>query len=77
MKTKARAKGCECMDCGFDIGSEPGHYYMLQADLWASINPRIEGMLCIPCLERRLGRKVCDDDLQSLPLKCLNGCCAS
>jgi hypothetical protein len=31
-------------------------YYMLRNEVWAHVNPDIDGQLCISCVEHRLGR---------------------
>lgn len=56
-----------CLDCGIDTG-EIDHYYMIHDELWLSVNPNSEGMLCYPCLEERLGRKLTYDDFKDVPL---------
>jgi hypothetical protein len=52
--------GFDCLDCGIDTSD--GQYYMLHNWLWQKINPDIQGMLCIPCAETRLGRKLVRED---------------
>ena len=46
-----------CLDCGQDT-AQLHEYYMLRDDLWRQINPTIDGMLCIGCVEKRLGRRL-------------------
>lgn len=36
--------------------------YRLLDELWARVNPAIEGMLCLECVEKRLGRQLTPDD---------------
>ena len=55
-----------CMDCGVDI-LEIKEFYMIHDELWAQINPQLEGLLCIGCVEKRLGRKLKPEDF--LPYK--------
>ena len=50
-----------CLDCKTDT-SEIGEYYMIQFDLWKQIHPADKGMLCIGCVEKRLGRILCGKD---------------
>ena len=44
-----------CLDCGKDTYRSQ-EYYMLLYKIWRSIHPAIDGMLCLDCAERRLGR---------------------
>src|ERR1700688_1243287 len=46
-----------CLDCGIDT-FKIDHYYMVHDRLWLRANPRNNGMLCLFCLEVRLGRRV-------------------
>lgn len=49
-----------CHDCGHDT-LRMGEYYMVHDDLWWSVVGE-EPMLCIGCLERRLGFKLESSD---------------
>jgi hypothetical protein len=49
-----------CVDCGIDC-EEIGEGYMVRDDLWPI--GKDDGMLCIGCLERRLGRRLMRQDL--------------
>jgi hypothetical protein len=55
--------GFGCMDCGCDTRDNE-HYYMVADGLWRSVNPKMDGMLCLPCLENRLGRSLYARDFQ-------------
>jgi hypothetical protein len=44
-----------CLDCGINTDAID-EYYMLQNEVWAQVNPGIDGQLCISCVEHRLGR---------------------
>jgi hypothetical protein len=44
-----------CLDCGVNT-SEIDEYYMLHDPIWHQANPNDDGMLCIGCVESRLGR---------------------
>jgi|RhiMetdeSRZDD1v2_1073273.scaffolds.fasta_scaffold62997_4 hypothetical protein len=46
-----------CIDCGIDTTDE---YYMVKDDVWPIGGD--DGMLCIGCLENRLGRTLIVDD---------------
>ena len=57
-----------CMDCGKDCFIHPIDYYMLRHELWKTINPQVKGMLCMDCVEGRLGRKLIKSDILICPL---------
>jgi len=44
-----------CMDCGVDT-SRIGEFYFINTETWTCAVGSKNGMLCIGCLERRLGR---------------------
>lgn len=44
---------------------------MIHNELWSRINPKISGMLCLVCLETRLGRALHRDDFTSAPVNSL------
>lgn len=50
-----------CLDCKVDTGAIHEHYY-LNLKLWLSIHDSERGMLCIGCVERRLGRPLQPED---------------
>ena len=56
-----------CMDCAEDTyqGQE---YYMLWYKVWRSINYKIDGMLCLLCAEKRLGRELTSGDFSRAPV---------
>jgi hypothetical protein len=56
-----------CLDCSRDT-LRSGDYYMLRDDVWREANPSVEGMLCLDCLEKRLGRGVGWWDLSPAPI---------
>lgn len=53
-------KGFECIDCGIDTKAV-NEYYMVQDELWEAHGP-VRGMLCIGCLEARIGRQLTPAD---------------
>jgi hypothetical protein len=57
----------DCNDCGVNV-SEIGEYYMLLEPVWFEANNRYEGMLCIGCVEKRLGRELTKADFWPCPL---------
>lgn len=54
-----------CVDCSEDT-DKLDEYYMVHNDLWPI--GRNSGMLCIGCLERRIGRKLTTEDFPFLPI---------
>jgi hypothetical protein len=55
-----------CEDCGT---STFGEYYMVHDEVWADTGMAPDGgLLCVGCLERRLGRRLTPDDFTSCPL---------
>jgi hypothetical protein len=56
---------CRCIDCRRDTVAA-GHYYMVDDELWArAAGDAQAGMLCLDCLERRIGRRVEDADFRN------------
>jgi hypothetical protein len=55
-----------CVDCKKDT-SDSGEYYSVGDDVWAAsgIAPN-GGMLCLACLERRIGRLLTKEDFEGL-----------
>jgi hypothetical protein len=55
-----------CGDCD-KCTSSIGEYYMVRNEIWAAsgLEPN-DGMLCLRCLERRLGRELTLDDFTAL-----------
>lgn len=51
----------DCLDCRQNT-SVMNEYYMVQFHLWARFVPEHHGMLCIGCLEDRMGRKLVGAD---------------
>ena len=55
-----------CRDCGNDYDE----YYMVHNHVWkAGGLPKDGGMLCIGCLEKRIGRRLCRDDFPDWEVK--------
>jgi len=57
-----------CLDCGFDTIAI-GEYYSVHPEIWAQtgISPS-GGMLCISCLENRLGYTLTSNDFTDFPI---------
>jgi hypothetical protein len=48
----------DCADCGVDTNLN-GEYYMVNDDMWeTAAEDVVDGMLCIGCLEDRIGREL-------------------
>ena len=56
-----------CEDCASDYDE----YYMVQNDIWKAYGAG-EGMFCIGCLEKRMGRKLRRQDFIDLPINGIN-----
>lgn len=54
-----------CLDCDEDTGAL-GEYYMVHNHVWNEVAD--QGMLCICCLEDRLGRRLTSKDFTSAPI---------
>lgn len=60
-----------CRDCGTEtIDCDAPEYYMVQHDLWISAGVG-DGLLCIGCLEDRLGRRLESCDFTDAPINVL------
>ena len=59
--------GWYCKDCSFNTFLGTSDYYMVQDKLWDKHCPKY-GMLCISCLEKRIGRKLELEDFTDCPL---------
>jgi hypothetical protein len=55
-----------CIDCG-KCTSSSGEYYMIYDEIWAASGLEPDGgMLCLHCLERRIGRHLTIDDFTAV-----------
>ncbi len=52
-----------CYDCG-----EKGEFYFVKDDIWNSVVPRSKHIICLKCLEKRLGRKLKKSDFKNFDL---------
>lgn len=61
-------KEFDCVDCSVNTHAI-NEYYMVQFDLWNSVMvSQNTGMLCIGCLEDRLGRTLTTEDFIEAPI---------
>lgn len=58
--------GFNCHDCGINTVAI-NEYYMVNKPLWIS-SGMDTGMLCIGCLEERIGRQLVPDDFTDYPV---------
>ena len=56
-----------CLDCKRNV-KEINELYMVWDAVWLEACPDLEGMLCVTCLERRIGRKLTPGDFTHCPL---------
>lgn len=64
-------KRFKCMDCKVDTG-KIGEHYMLKDTTWNAVHSTAIGMLCIGCLEQRLGRMLSKHDFNDSYVNNLN-----
>lgn len=60
----------ECIDCGLNT-MYAGEYYMVNDAIWDA-HVGSGGMLCIGCLENRMGRILNSNDFTSAPINSIN-----
>ena len=53
-----------CNDCGKNCFLDKNDYYMLHSPLFFRLNGFLKGMLCMDCVEKKLGRKLSADDIR-------------
>jgi len=53
-----------CLDCKVDTGKIAEHY-MLKDSVWSKVHGSKVGMLCVGCVEKRLGRFLNKNDFFS------------
>lgn len=66
-RQRAIHESFNCLDCG-DNTSDIHEYYTVHDEVWLTAHPDDEGMLCIGCLENRLGRVLTPDDFPEYPI---------
>ncbi len=57
-----------CKDCGKDTYIDEKDYYMVTEKIWKKFGLNGRGMLCMNCMELRLGRKLIKTDLRKCDL---------
>lgn len=59
---------CTCVECGIDT-DQIGEYFSLKDEVWkAAEHAETDHMLCIGCLEARIGRKLVPADFTDAPI---------
>ena len=66
---RGEERAFHCLDCGIDT-SAIDEYYGLRDEVWLQANPDRAGMLCIACLESRLGRRLSPLDFTGGSVNC-------
>lgn len=61
----------QCKDCKIDTYQGDKNYYMVRKDIWEA-HGADKGMLCIDCLEQRLGRPLKGVDFTNAPINYMN-----
>lgn len=56
-----------CKGCGVDTNANH-EYYMLKDKVWFQVMGKKRGMLCISCVEKKLGRELNRSDFTDCPL---------
>ena len=70
MRNNNKEFNCKC--CGKSTLTNRD-YYMLEDKLWLELNNgKYEGMMCMDCVESKLGRKIAIKDLAPVPLNMIN-----
>lgn len=59
-----------CTDCSVETSSRAGiaEWYMVEHHVWHLATSNYNDILCIGCLENRLGRKLVPEDFSPVPL---------
>lgn len=66
-RSAAQKEHWKCKDCGKDCFIDPKDYYMIHTHLW-DIHGCGNGMLCMDCMEDRLGHKLKKEEILPCPL---------
>lgn len=61
----------DCEDCHIDTSEGVENYYMVKHLIWNEFGVG-KGMLCVDCLEKRLGRKLEASDILQAPINFMN-----
>ena len=56
-----------CKDCKKCISCK-GEYYMVTDEVWRQAQSDLSGMLCLNCLENRIGRSLTFEDFPDYPI---------
>lgn len=56
-----------CLDCGIDTGKIK-EFYFVTTEIWLQAVDSANGMLCIGCLEKRLGRILDKEDFPNITI---------
>jgi hypothetical protein len=64
---RGECNGFDCLACAVNT-LHIGEYYMVTDEVWGQACPEGKGMLCIGCLEARLGRELTARDFTDAPV---------
>ncbi len=59
-----------CQDCAKHTAADD--YYMVTDTLWQTVHSRDQGMLCLSCLQSRMGRELQSSDFIDAPVNQLS-----
>jgi CHAD domain-containing protein len=65
-------KRFQCKKCGVSTFHDNHNYYMVHNDIWNNAVEDKQVMLCIPCLEELIGRKLTYEDFTKAPVNEMN-----
>ena len=68
IRTKKEKRHWNCFDCDKDTWQDLRDYYMVEDDIWDKYAPGLRVMLCLKCLEKRLGHKLGIKEITFCPL---------
>lgn len=60
-----------CLTCGIDTG-KAGEHYMLKDETWFLVHNSKEGMYCVRCFEKKLGRRLTKQDFNNSHVNRIN-----
>jgi hypothetical protein len=59
-----------CKECDKDCFIDDKDYYMVKHEIWSKVGVG-KGMLCMDCIETKIGHKLTKDDIIECPLTTL------
>ena len=68
IRAKKEKKHWACVDCKKDTWANVKDYYMVEDKIWDKYGSGLRTMLCIQCLEKRIGHKLGIKEITFCPL---------